>query len=144
VSQILITGGLGSAGEPLVTELEDRGHDVWVPDLPWWERDRYYCFDVSEYRQLQRVFPDRAFDYVYHLAAEFGRRNGEEYYETMWESNAVGTKNVLRLQEEHGFRLISTSSGEVYEDYDGVMEESVPREEGTPRTIDWMRDYYNV
>jgi dTDP-glucose 4,6-dehydratase len=134
MSTILITGGLGAIGAPLTEELESRGHDVWVADLPWNERERYYRCDVSEYRQLEKVFEDRDFDYVYHLAAEFGRKNGEDFYETMWRSNAVGTKNVLRLQRDHGFQLIFSSSSEVYGDYDDVMAEEVPLREG-PRQL---------
>ncbi|WP_227379431.1 NAD-dependent epimerase/dehydratase family protein [Haladaptatus halobius] len=134
MTDILVTGGLGAIGAPLTEELESRGHDVWVADLPWHERDRYYRCDVSEYRQLKRVFESRDFDYVYHLAAEFGRRNGEDFYETMWNSNAVGTKNMLRLQKEHGFRMIFSSSSEVYGDYDGVMTEDVPLRDG-PRQL---------
>ena len=40
-------------------------------------------------------------------------------------SNAVGTKNIIRMQEQHGFRLIHFSSSEVHGDYDGVMTEDV-------------------
>lgn len=132
---ILITGGLGAVGSPLTSELTDRGHNVWVADLPWSEREQYYRADVSEYRQLAQIFEQHDFDYVYHLAAEFGRKNGEDFFETMWESNAIGTKNLLRLQREHGFRLIFSSSSEVYGDYDGVMEESAPLEEGNIRQL---------
>jgi len=128
MATILVTGGLGAVGSPLVKELETRGYNVWVADLPWNERERYYRVDVSEYRQLERIFEDHEFDYVYHLGAEFGRKNGEDFYETMWQSNAVGTKNMLRLQQEHDFRMIFSSSSEIYGDYDDVMEESVPHE----------------
>ncbi|QKG94124.1 NAD(P)-dependent oxidoreductase [Halorubrum salinarum] len=133
--KVLVTGGLGAVGSPLVEELESRGHDVWVADLPWSERDKYYRVDVSKYRQLARIFDDQDFDYVYHLAAEFGRKNGEDFYETMWKSNAIGTKNMLRLQQQHDFRMIFSSSSEVYGDYDGVMDEPVPLEEGNIRQL---------
>lgn len=134
MAEILVTGGLGAIGAPLTAELESRDHDVWVADLPWNEREQYYKCDVSQYRQLEAVVDGHDFDYVYHLAAEFGRKNGEDFYETMWESNAIGTKNVLRLQAEHGFRMIFSSSSEVYGDYDELMEESVPLAEG-PRQL---------
>ncbi|MDB9249152.1 NAD(P)-dependent oxidoreductase [Halorubrum ezzemoulense] len=137
MATILVTGGLGSVGSPLVDKLEARGHDVWVADLPWSEREKYYRCDVGEYRQLARIFEDREFDFVYHLAAEFGRMNGENFYETMWRSNATGTKHMLRLQQEHGFKMIFSSSSEVYGDYDGVMEESVPHE----KSIRQLNDY---
>lgn len=67
----------------------------------------------------------RKFDYVFHLAAEFGRWNGEDYYENVWRTNAVGTKNILRMQEREGFRAIYFSSSEVYGDFSGVMAEDV-------------------
>lgn len=137
MSKILVTGGLGAVGSRLVSELEDRGHDVWVADLPWSEREKYYRCDVSEYRQLESVFEKQSFEFVYHLAAEFGRKNGEDFYETMWKSNAIGTKNMLRLQQEHGFRLIFSSSSEVYGDYEGVMEESVPHQEDVRQLNDY-------
>jgi dTDP-glucose 4,6-dehydratase len=137
MATILVTGGLGSVGSPLVDELESRGHDVWVADLPWSEREQYYRCDVGEYRQLERIFEDREFDFVYHLAAEFGRVNGERFYETMWKSNAIGTKHMLRLQQEHDFRVIFSSSSEVYGDYDDVMEESVPHEKSVRRLNDY-------
>ena len=54
--------------------------------------------------------------------------NGEDFYESLWKSNAIGMKNVLRLQEREGFRLVHTSSSEVYGDYEGLMEEDVMME----------------
>jgi dTDP-glucose 4,6-dehydratase len=59
------------------------------------------------------------------LAAEYGRWNGEDHYENLWRTNVIGTKNILRLQEEYRFRQIFFSSCEVYGDYDGIMSEDV-------------------
>ncbi|GAH36476.1 unnamed protein product, partial [marine sediment metagenome] len=53
------------------------------------------------------------------------RGEGEDYYENLWLTNAVGTKNMIRLQEKKEFRMIFFSSAEVYGDYDGVMSEDV-------------------
>jgi dTDP-glucose 4,6-dehydratase len=65
------------------------------------------------------------FEMVFHSAAEFGRWNGEDFYESLWRSNVVGTKNVIRLQEKHRFRLVHFSSSEVYGDWPELMVESV-------------------
>ena len=62
----------------------------------------------------------KKFDYVYHLAAEFGRWNGEDYYETLWKSNAIGTKNKC-MQEKEGFKAIYFSTSEVYGDFEEKM-----------------------
>src|SRR5438552_16420741 len=102
--RILVTGGLGVVGTAIVQELESRGQDVWIADLPHHFSEKYYRCDVSSYRQLERIFDLQKFDIVYHLAAEFGRWNGEDFYEMMWRANAVGTKYVLRLQARPGFR----------------------------------------
>lgn len=123
--KILVTGGKGVVGTQLVEKLKDMGHEVWVCDLGHSHENNYYRCDVSKFRQLQKIFEVHTFDYVYHLAAEFGRWNGEDYYEDLWVSNVVGTKNVLRLQQEYGFKMVFTSSSEVYGDYDGAMIEDV-------------------
>ena len=125
MARILVTGGLGFIGSNLVPELRRRGHEVWVSDLGQSEGPSYLRCDVSEYRQVARVFEDHEFDYVYHLAAEYGRWNGEDYYENLWLTNVVGTKNMVRLQERKRFRMIFFSSAEVYGDYDGKMSEDV-------------------
>jgi dTDP-glucose 4,6-dehydratase len=93
---------------------------------------------VGEFRQIERVM-DRLgpFDYVYHCAAEFGRWNGEDFYEALWRTNAIGTKNVIRLQERLRFRLIHFSSSEVYGDWPDLMVETVMDDHG----IKQMNDY---
>jgi len=123
--KILVTGGKGVVGSSLIRELHLRGHEVWQCDLKHSHEANYYRCDVSKYRPLEGIFAKHDFDYVYHLAAEFGRWNGEDYYEELWMSNAVGTKNLLRLQEKYGFKMIFTSSSEVYGDYVATMLEEV-------------------
>ena len=123
--KILVTGSRGFIGHTLVPELERRGHDVWGCDLFHSGHPKYIRCDARHFRQLERIFDQHKFDYVYHLAAEYGRWNGEDYYENLWTTNVVGTKNMLRLQEKHRFCMILFSSAEVYGDYDGVMTESV-------------------
>jgi len=125
MAKVLVTGGLGFIGSNLVPELKRRGHVVWVCDLYHSEGPDYTRCDVTKYRQLEKLFEQRDFDYVYHLAAEYGRWNSEEYYENLWLTNAVGTKNIIRLQERRRFRLIFFSSAEVYGDYDELMSEDV-------------------
>ena len=138
--RILVTGGDGFIGKHLVKELEKRGHEVIALDLYHTDRENYIRADVRNYRQLERVFEKWKFDYVYHLAAEYGRWNGEDYYENLWQTNVIGTKHIIRFQEKLGFRLIFFSSAEVYGDYSGVMTEDV-MEKVPIKEVYQMNDY---
>ena len=138
MARILVTGGLGIVGAQLITELRERGHHVVSCDLQHQPNEfgfslrtdvkapLYARCDIGEFRQIERVF-DRLgpFDYVYNCAAEFGRWNGEDFYEMLWRTNAVGTKNILRLQEKLKFKLIHFSSSEVYGVWPDVMVDTV-------------------
>jgi dTDP-glucose 4,6-dehydratase len=126
MAKILITGSVGTLGRPLRRELERRGHDVWGVDLQHQPDEKYIRADVSVYRQLERVF-EQDYDYVYHLAAEFGRINGEEYYDTLWQTNVIGTRNILELQKKRQFKLIFASSSEIYGDkHAAILSEDLP------------------
>lgn len=122
---ILITGGKGTIGSPLAEHLRKKGHNVWSCDLMHAGDANYVRCDISKYRQLSGLFEKHSFDHVFHLAAEFGRWNGEDYYENLWMTNVVGTKNMLELQARHRFRMIFASSSEVYGDYERLMSEDI-------------------
>jgi len=136
---ILVTGGAGFIGTNLVNELQKRGHNILACDLQHNDRENYVRCDVRNFRQLQNLIKAGKFDYVYHLAAEYGRWNGEEYYENLWQTNVIGTKHLIRLQEEYRFRMIFFSSAEVYGDYNGVMTEK-EMEENPIRATYQMND----
>lgn len=113
MSKILVLGSAGTIGRPLVKQLLMRGHDVYTSDTRHAESPKHMRCDTSEFRQAQHLFKED-FDYVYNLAAEFGRKNGEDYYEQLWKTNVIGLKNILRLQESKPFKLIHFSSSEIY------------------------------
>jgi len=136
--KILVTGVLGVVGSKLAEILINRGHDVFGIDLYHTnkdyghglgavpvDRENYFRCDIAEYRQILDVVKHVEPDLVYNCAAEFGRWNGEHFYEKVWKTNAIGMKNIIRLQEKYGFRLVHTSSSEVYGDYGCVMYEDV-------------------
>ena len=126
MSKILITGVMGTLGRPLKRELERRGHEVWGLDLQHEADLQYFRADVASYRQLERAL-EQDYDFVYHLAAEFGRINGEEYYDTLWTTNVIGTRNLLELQKRKKFKLIFASSSEIYGDkHREILSEDIP------------------
>ena len=136
--KILITGAQGTIGSGIKTVLEQKGYDVIGLGRRHAENQygfslhsdvdnpNYVRCDISLYRQISRVFDELGpFDFVYNCAAEFGRWNGEDYYENLWKTNAIGLKNLIRLQEQSGFKLVHFSSSEVYGDYPNLMIETV-------------------
>jgi len=125
MATILMTGGRGFIGTNLTNELRSRGHDVWTCDILQGEDPQHLKADTGVYQQMDAIFRKHKFEFVYHLAAEYGRWNGEDHYENLWHTNTIGTKNILRLQEQHRFKMIFFSSAEVYGDYDGLMSEDV-------------------
>jgi len=149
MSKVLVTGSRGVVGTSLIPILKERGHEVFGLDLvhalgeSGWEHEMsdtpltYSRCDVADYRQLERIVEYFKPDYVYHAAAEFGRWNGEDFYEQVWRTNAIGTKNIIRLQEQYKFKLIHFSSSEVYGDFDRVMEESVMNTEAIAQLNDY-------
>jgi dTDP-glucose 4,6-dehydratase len=139
MSKILVTGARGTLGRPLVDELRRRGHDVWGCGLRHDADPQSIRADIRAYRQLEQVLARTGpVEFVYHLAAEFGRLNGEEYYESLWSTNVIGTRHVLELQRQHGFRLIFASSSEIYGDrHEDILHEDIPLQ----RSIIQHNDY---
>ena len=125
MATILLTGGRGFIGTNLTNELRSRGHDVWTCDILQGEDAQHLRADTGVYQQMDAIFRQRRFEFVYHLAAEYGRWNGEDHYENLWRTNVIGTKNMLRIQEQYRFKMIFFSSAEVYGDYGQLMSEDV-------------------
>lgn len=145
---ILVTGALGTIGAHLCTELENRGHVVFRTDVRHSCEDGYSRADVSEYRQLQRLWDENGvFDVVFHLAAEFGRHNGEDFYEQVWRTNVIGTRHVIEMCRDTGSRLVFASSSEIYGDsYPGevliesIVDDSAPRQQNDYAISKWVNE----
>lgn len=134
--QVLVTGVKGVVGSKLAEILKEKGHDVFGVDLFHSDEryghglgkvpnENYFRCDISEYRQVLDIINHVKPDIVFNCAAEFGRWNGEYFYENVWKSNAIGLKNIIRLQEQNNFKLVHCSSSEVYGDYRDVMYEDI-------------------
>ena len=78
MANILITGGAGFIGTNLMNDLASRGHNVKTVDIKPTHHSNHTRIDVTYYEQLARYFDANKFDFVFHLAAESGRWNGED------------------------------------------------------------------
>ena len=99
MSRILVTGGTGVVGTKLVANLRAKGHDVWFSDRGHHFDPKYVRADIGEFRQVQNLMEKSQPELVFNAGAEFGRWNGEAYYESLWRSNVIGLKHVLMLQK---------------------------------------------
>lgn len=127
--KILVTGGGGFLGKAIVKKLVDRGDRVSS-----FSRNSYYELkslgvtqiqgDISDFEAVERAC--NGVDLVFHVAAKPGISGKySEYYQT----NVVGTKNVIEACKQHGIsRLIYTSSPSVIFDGKSMegVDESVP------------------
>ncbi len=113
---IFITGIAGVLGSTLKTELRKRGNNVYGCDLTHSNDPDIVRADVSIRRQLHEAMDNFGypFDIVFHLAAEFGRINGEHFYEQLWSSNCIGTQNVIEECVRHNAKMVFASSSEAY------------------------------
>jgi dTDP-glucose 4,6-dehydratase len=112
--KIAVTGSAGTLGRPLVEELRARGHEVWGIEIQHQTDAQTVRADISDFRQIRAALTRINPEMVFHLAAEFGRMNGEDHFEQVWRTNAIGTRNILEVQKELGFKHIFASSSEVY------------------------------
>jgi dTDP-glucose 4,6-dehydratase len=125
--KVLVIGSEGTIGKPLVKALRVY-HDVYTADLQHHGDPKYSRCNIENYRQCDELIRSVRPEMVYLLAAEFGRINGEEYYESVWKTNVIGTRNILELQTLYRFKLIFTSSSEIYGEPEGVewLTEDIP------------------
>ena len=124
--KILVLGGDGFIGTNLSHELRLRGHTVIQSDRLSSNNLNSYRCDIRFYRQVEKLFNDiQDIDFVFNLAAEYGRWNGEDFYENLWETNVIGLKNIIKIQEMLKFKMVFFSSAEVYGDYNLEMKEEI-------------------
>jgi UDP-glucose 4-epimerase len=124
--KILVTGGAGFIGSHLVDRLvRDSSHRIIVYDnfsrgrldnlSAAADRVTIVRGDITDRVSLQKVVKD--IDLIYHLAAQSNVLGAVQNPDSSFESNVVGTYEVLRAAASSGVRrVVFTSSREVYGD----------------------------
>lgn len=130
MSTILVTWGAGFIGSHTVVQLLDAWHEVVIFDnlansdeavlqnieKITGKRADFVEADLRSYEDLERVFDAYDFDAVIHFA--WLKSVWESCKDPFWyyDSNIVGTMNLLMVMDEHDVRqLIFSSSATVYD-----------------------------
>ena len=113
--RIFITGIEGVLGTVLAKELRKRGHEVAGCGLTHSADPNVVRADIANRRQLDNAFKvSGGADLVYHLAGEFGRKNGDAFFEDLWRTNCIGTDNITDVCVAREIPLVFASSSEAY------------------------------
>jgi len=142
----LVTGGAGFIGSHVCDRLIEEGAEVVCLDSFLTGRESNIAhlrgadgFEVIEHDvidELPKRLSRRGFSHIYHLACAASPPHYQADPEHTMLTNVVGTRNLLRLAEQCGARLLLTSTSEVYgdpevhpqhEDYRGWVNCTGPR-----------------
>jgi UDP-glucuronate 4-epimerase len=105
---ILITGHRGFIGSRITKDLTDLG-------IKWVGFDLVDGNDIRNPMQLDQVFEKYQVDTVLHLGALAGVRRGEDYPQDYFDTNVIGTENVLRMAKKYKVKqVILFSSSSIY------------------------------
>ena len=119
---ILVTGGAGYIGSKVSNDLIDKGYKVIaIDDLSTGYRKLvpkkciFIKIDISKLANLEKVFKRYKFNAVFHFAAKKKVDESQKYPLKYFNTNVVGTKNLLDLVIKYKVKnLIFSSTCAVY------------------------------
>lgn len=111
---ILLTGSEGFVGGYLRKELDRMGHLVYCIDRVEANRDKFFCFDLSnETSSLAKLLKEESFDLLIHLAAAKGDYNLK--YDDFYRDNITASEKTISLVKVLGIKsVIAYSTVSVY------------------------------
>lgn len=118
----LVTGGAGFVGSHVAQHLLTMGHEVLVLDdlsggseanIP--DDAAFYNCAICDHKQINEVFKEHQFDYVFHLAAYAAENLSHFIKRFNYTNNVLGSVNLINASVNHGVKcFVFTSSIAVY------------------------------
>jgi len=118
----LVTGGAGFIGSNLVDKLIEMGHDVVCVDnesaessdvFHWNDKAENHKIDILDMESMESIYKD--IDWVFHLAAETRIVPAIENPRKCFNTNVMGSLNILELARKYNTsRVVVSSSSSVY------------------------------
>lgn len=132
----LVTGGAGYIGGHVIKALTE-ARIPWIlldVDLEsaqekFLEKEKFEKCDIRDLDRLRGVFAKYTFEGVIHLAALKSVEDSQFMQQEYFETNVIGTKNILEVMDEFGTtKIIFSSSAAVYQARKGteLVDESSP------------------
>lgn len=127
----LITGGCGFIGSNLAAEVLKKGEGLFIFDnlfrsgssrnLRWLKKlgeFKYYPFDIRNYNDIETVIKDIKPDVIFHLAGQVAMTTSIENPRLDFETNTVGTHNLLEVVRKYSPEsiILYSSTNKVYGD----------------------------
>ena len=105
--KVLVTGHRGFIGSHVIERFN-------ALNIPWVGYDLVDGDDIRDKVKLDIVIEKNQIDTVIHLAALAGVRRGEDYPQEYFDTNVIGTDNLLRISKKFGVKkFIALSSSSV-------------------------------
>lgn len=125
MANVLVTGGSGFLGSHIADALSECGHEVTIFDTresPYYNRNiqQMVVGNIMNHEQLNNIFSNGNFDYVYHLAALADLNEARKQPKLSAEINILGTINILEACVRFKVkRILFGSSVYVYSQHGG-------------------------
>lgn len=124
----MVTGGAGFIGRWVVKSLLGDGHQVWVlDDLSNGKADNLKEFNgqsgfmglrvgnIEDKNLLETLWKENQFELCYHLAAKINVQDSIDDPRTTFDSDVVGTMNVLEACRAYSTKMVFMSTCMVYD-----------------------------
>ena len=129
---ILITGGAGYIGRQIINLIDKKKFNIVVVDNLNTTKKNYLPknikvekINILNKKKIEKLFSIYNFDGVIHLAAKCVVSESQKYPDIYYETNIIGTKNVIRYSKKFKVKhFIFSSSCSIYGNSDGIVKEN--------------------
>ena len=129
---ILITGGAGYIGRQIINLIDKKKFNIVVVDNLNTTKKNYLPknikvekINILNKKKLEKLFGFYNFDGVIHLAAKCVVSESQKYPDIYYETNIIGTKNIIRYSKKFKVKhFIFSSSCSIYGNSDGIVKEN--------------------